>query len=103
MLITITGTGRDLRKISVEGHAGYDDSGKDIVCAAVSSLVFNTINSLKKFTEEEFEYLIEEDGIQIQRLGQNKDAGLLLASLELGLQSIYKEYSEYLEIYYKEV
>ena len=28
------------------GHAGYDDYGKDIVCASVSVLVINTINSL---------------------------------------------------------
>ena len=25
-------------RLSVEGHAGYDDSGRDIVCAGVSSL-----------------------------------------------------------------
>ena len=30
----------------VDGHAGFDDSGHDIVCAAVSALVINTINSV---------------------------------------------------------
>ena len=103
IVINITGTGKDLQTISVEGHAEYDESGKDIVCSAVSSLVFNTINSLTKLTDEDFEYSLDENKIQIQRCGQNKDGGLLLASLELGLQSIYREYSNYLEIYYKEV
>ena len=30
----------------MSGHAGYDDIGKDIVCAAVSVLVINTLNSM---------------------------------------------------------
>ena len=28
------------------GHAGYADAGLDIVCAGVSALVINTINSI---------------------------------------------------------
>ena len=31
---------------SVSGHAGYADSGKDIVCAAVSSAVQLTANGI---------------------------------------------------------
>ena len=31
----------------MSGHAGYDDIGKDIVCAAVSVLVINTLNSIE--------------------------------------------------------
>lgn len=34
----------------MSGHAGYDDIGKDIVCAAVSVLVINTLNSIERFT-----------------------------------------------------
>ena len=29
-----------------EGHAGYAEAGQDIVCAAVSALAINTINSV---------------------------------------------------------
>ena len=28
------------------GHAGYAEEGEDIVCAGISALVINTINSL---------------------------------------------------------
>ena len=35
----------------MSGHAGYDDIGKDIVCAAVSVLVINTLNSIERFTD----------------------------------------------------
>ena len=36
-----------------EGHAGYAPAGEDIVCAAVSMLVINTINSIEAFTQDE--------------------------------------------------
>ena len=39
----------------IKGHAGYDDNGKDIVCASVSSavqLVANTITEVLKIKAE---------------------------------------------------
>ena len=32
--------------ITISGHANYDDKGKDIVCASVSSIVITTINAI---------------------------------------------------------
>ena len=34
------------------GHAGFDSYGKDIVCASISVLVVNTINSLEEIVHE---------------------------------------------------
>lgn len=39
----------------MSGHAGYADYGNDIVCAAVSALVINTINSIENFTSDKFQ------------------------------------------------
>ena len=36
------------------GHAGYAEEGEDIVCAGISALVINTINSLGVYTKENF-------------------------------------------------
>ena len=33
--------GNYLQKIEIKGHANYDDYGKDIVCAAVSSITLS--------------------------------------------------------------
>lgn len=35
-----------IREISINGHALYDDYGKDIVCASVSSIVITTVNAI---------------------------------------------------------
>ena len=34
------------RKVVIEGHAMYDDYGKDIVCSGVSAIVITTVNGL---------------------------------------------------------
>ncbi|MFQ8841000.1 MAG: ribosomal-processing cysteine protease Prp [Clostridium fessum] len=40
--------------MEVNGHAGYDEYGKTIVCAAVSVLTVNMANSVEKFTDDQF-------------------------------------------------
>ena len=45
-----------------EGHAEYSEEGMDIVCAAVSALTVNTINSVEKLTEDPFAFEEKEEG-----------------------------------------
>ncbi|MCQ4871882.1 ribosomal-processing cysteine protease Prp [Blautia producta] len=35
-------------------HAGYAKQGEDIICAAISALVINAVNSIEEFTEDAF-------------------------------------------------
>lgn len=68
---------------SVTGHAGYDESGKDIVCAGVSALVINTINSLETFTDDNIISRIEEEGMT-----KVKIKGIVSPESELLLKSL---------------
>ena len=36
------------KSIKIQGHANYDFSGKDLVCAGISAIVNGTVNFLKK-------------------------------------------------------
>ena len=38
----------------VNSHAGYAEEGEDIVCAAISALVINTVNSIETFTDDSY-------------------------------------------------
>jgi len=96
----------------VSGHAGYAENGFDIVCSAVTVLVFNTINSIETFTEDYLEYSYEPDGgyikFSLPNIKKNnkpsKETDVLLKSLILGLESIEEEYgNKYLVIVAKEV
>ena len=96
--ITITKTSDDRYKIiECSGHAGFGEYGEDIVCAAVSVLSINLINSLDQFTEDKISVEQDEDlGLIRLRFEDNPshDADLLVRSFELGVDSIFRQYGK---------
>ena len=95
------------RGLEITGHAGYADKGEDIVCAAVSVLTINTVNSLEQLTEETFDLDADEKSgrISVHITHQpGEGATLLLSSYELGIQGIAEHYgTQYLSLETKEV
>ncbi len=89
------------------GHAGYAESGDDIICAGVSALVINTINSIENLTSAIFSLNTDEEtGCIDFQLADVSDANacLLLQSMILGLQEIQNDYgNEYIILDFKEV
>jgi hypothetical protein len=95
------------KRLTCRGHAGYAAYGSDIVCASVSCLVINTINSLDKLVHEEMDVETdEEQGFIDCRFRQtlSGEGVLLMNSLILGLEGIVDSYGKkYLELKFKEV
>ena len=90
----------------IAGHADYGCCGKDVVCAGVSALVINTVNSIEEFTEDCVVTEECQDGLVRFKIVGNvsSQSKLLLKSLRLGLCSIYEEYGDkYIQIYFREV
>ena len=88
-----------------KGHAGYAEEGQDIVCAAVSALIINTVNSLEKFTDDKFDVQEKDGFVSIHfRNNLSERAMLLMDSLLLGLTEIAGSYNNrYLTVKVKEV
>ena len=85
------------QSVECSGHAGYAEYGEDIVCAAISVLTINLINSVEKFTDDDIiTSQDEEKGIlKLEFEGiPSKEADLLLQSFELGVTSIYEQYGK---------
>ena len=96
----------DITGFRCEDHAGFARAGRDIVCAAVSALVLNTINSIEKFTEDDFSGTQDEKNAVITfslEPGYGRDSQLLLNSFVLGISNIQKENKKYLSITFEEV
>ena len=89
------------------GHAGYVDQGEDIVCAGISALVQNAVNSVESFTKDVFDISTNEEAGLISfrfRDIPSHDSELLIKSMVLGLQEIQKFYgNEYISLIFKEV
>ena len=90
-----------------EGHAGYANAGDDIVCAGISTLVINTINSIDSLTNSSFHLETEEESGLIDftfEESADHDAQLLVESMILGLQGIQNDYvNEFIILNFKEV
>jgi len=95
------------QSLSCLGHAGYAESGRDIVCAAVSMLVINTINAVEAFTEDGFTLdTSEEEGlIRMTFTGEvSHDSSLLMDALVMGLRETERNYGkQFVKFTYKEV
>ena len=89
------------------GHSGYADAGEDIVCAAISVLAINTINSLDQLAGEKFKLVTnEEEGLIDCRFEKNinEKSKLLLDSMVLGLEEIKKQYGKtFIDLTFEEV
>ena len=95
-----------LRGARFSGHAGYADEGEDIVCAAASVLAVTIVNSIEKFTKDEFEHCAvnEEEGFLSFLLKTvSPDSRLLLDTLLLGLRDTADSYGEHIQIQFEEV
>ena len=55
--VKIKKKGSYYEKISILGHAMYDEYGKDIVCSAVSSIVTTTVNGILSLDRESITYM----------------------------------------------
>lgn len=96
-----------LKGFCCSGHAGYARHGEDIICAGVSILVLNTVNSMERFTDEKYDLETEESTGRIRFLlkdAPSEAAVLLLNSMILGLEGIISSYGKkYVTLKFKEV
>lgn len=88
------------------GHAEYAEPGYDIVCAAVSALVINAVNSIDLLTDNTVRVESDQEtGRMTVRLRETAtpEAQLLLCSLRCGLEAIEAEHKAYIHVGFKEV
>ena len=106
-MITVTVSKKNNSYVSFtsKGHAGYAEEGYDIICAAVSVLIINTVNSLEAFTDDKFEAKEDDGYVSIRFTAPVTEKGkLLMDSLILGLTEIEHSYNNrYLTVKVKEV
>ena len=93
--VEFSGNSDSITGFEVSGHAGYDEYGRDIVCAAVSALATNTANSIEQFTEDDMTVDVDEKTglLRLTMTSTISDSSkLLLKSFKLGIESIEQAY-----------
>lgn len=84
--------------IIIKGHANYAEPGKDIVCAAISVLVQNLIQSIEELTQDTIQYVMSPGTVDIKFGNLSEQAQLLVDSFFIGVCSIAEQYPENVQI-----
>lgn len=85
-------------KIEIHGHAMYDDFGKDIVCAGVSSIVITSINAILTFNKDYLNYESNKDNFIIYINNHNEIVDNLINNMINMLQQIQEDYPKNIKI-----
>lgn len=91
--------------LSVSGHAGMEEKGKDIVCSAVSILFYTLIGSLmnaeEAFDEGDITYRYEDGDGYISckpKKGWENTVKVIYQTVLIGMELIAENYPEYVKL-----
>ena len=85
-------------KVTVAGHAGYANKGCDIVCAAISILVYNLEASVLKLTNDVADFKYTDEGVFIEFCSMSETSKILLNSFIIGIDELANNYPDYVEL-----
>lgn len=97
-MIKVSVKGKPYREIYVSGHAFYEEFGKDIVCAGVSSIITTTINGILRLDNKAITYEAKNGWVCIQVLKQEKVTITLLENMVDLLKELEKMYKKNIKI-----
>jgi uncharacterized protein YsxB (DUF464 family) len=86
------------KKITVLGHAMYDDYGKDIVCAAVSSITTTTVNGILALNKNSLSYMVSKKGLSIDIKNTDETTQILIGNMVSLLKELEVNYPENIEV-----
>lgn len=86
------------KKITILGHAMYDEYGKDIVCSACSSIVTTTVNGILALNNESISYLVSKKGMSINIKSNDRNTQLLINNMVSLLKELEGNYKENIEV-----
>jgi len=83
-------------------HTGYAEEGEDILCAAISSAVYLTVNTITDIIGLDAD-IEEDDGYMRMVIGESDDkAECLLRGLRLHMEGLREQYPKFIKITDKE-
>ena len=85
-----------ITSIEVKGHANSDVYGKDLVCAAVTTVMTGGMNALQ---DKEYDFKLEEGHIYVKALDIPSDYdSVVLKTIEVQLMTIEESNHKYVQI-----
>lgn len=96
--VTICENTMGITSITVKGHAGYQISGKDIVCASVSSIVITSVNAIVRLEKGAITFEQREGFVSISVVNHSNIVDQLLNNMIELLIELEHDYKNYIKI-----
>lgn len=96
--ISVKRDNENYQEIKFIGHALFDDYGKDIVCAGVSSIMTTSVNAILRFNESAISYVNSEDTFTISIHEHDNITNTLLENMMSLLEELQESYPKNLKI-----
>lgn len=98
----IRNNNNNIKKISILGHAMYDEYGKDIVCASVSTLVISTVNNILSINDKTIKVEQNDSKIIIEYILKDNIIDILINNMISNLNTLANNYPKNIKIIDKE-
>ena len=95
--VNVSFMGKDVKSLTVSGHANYDEYGKDIVCDGVSAIVTGGINALEPHIKN-IEIINESNKLGVIVIESNEVIQVILNTMLIQLETIENSYKKYIKI-----
>lgn len=92
-----------IQELLVRGHAGYAESGKDLVCAGVSCIMYGTYNALVELSKDGFSYKLNEGYFKINTDKTDTITQTVLKTALVQLETMHTSYADYIKMKKTEV
>ena len=96
--VSVLKENRKYKKITILGHAMYDDYGNDIVCSACSSIVITTVNGILALKKGSLDYLVSKKGMTINVKIDDETTQILLNNMVSLLRELEGNYPNNIEV-----
>ena len=87
-----------IKKVTLSGHANYNDYGKDIVCAAVSATYLCTINAILSLDNNSINVLLNDNADGIEVINYDLYTEKLLRNMIRCLSDLERQYPKNIQI-----
>jgi uncharacterized protein YsxB (DUF464 family) len=97
----------DIQGFQIKGHANYSEAGSDIVCSAVSAIIYTALGGMDELAG--FKSFQQKDGLikcfvpgNLTR-DQQATTQIILKTMDIGLRQVEADYDKYVRVRYEEV
>jgi len=88
---------KKFRSLEIKGHANSADSGQDLVCAGVSSVLTGGLNNLEN--PKDFEIILDEGYSYVKAINSiSSHDEIVLETIIVSLRTIEESYGKFIQI-----